>query len=242
MSKVISIKSDGEININKGVNSPEVKINEVSLGNTGSSSETSGASAIGVFNDFDNSDSETVQEILKDYDTRINEILNSINDLVTRVDSNESNISAIATRANNIEADINSLTLTVNAIDPLVNSDADSDWHIVGSTGEPAFENDWQNFTGAGRPVMFRKDAFGFIYVTGLIRRTSSSTFPVVFTLPEGCRPIESQLDFIVAETSYFGQKGYGNASVLSNGRVYIYSDNNNEECSLDGIQFYAGF
>ena len=58
-------------------------------------------------------------------------------------------------------------------------------WHYIDELGEPTFENDWVNY-GSGYPVArFRKDQFGIVRVTGLVK---SGTGDTIFTLPVGYR------------------------------------------------------
>lgn len=61
------------------------------------------------------------------------------------------------------------------------------DFHIVGASGEPAFQNSWVAHSSADHKPRFRKTADGFVEMRGLIvSGTDSST---AFTLPVGYRP-----------------------------------------------------
>lgn len=61
-------------------------------------------------------------------------------------------------------------------------------WHIVGDTGEPAFENSWANrSSGDDADAAFYKDAFGVVHVKGTIEGGANAT--TVFTLPSEYRP-----------------------------------------------------
>lgn len=62
------------------------------------------------------------------------------------------------------------------------------DWHYIGATDEPAFENGWENATGSGFPrCAYRIREAGLIDVhIGAIAGTSGAT---MFTLPAGYRP-----------------------------------------------------
>jgi hypothetical protein len=63
------------------------------------------------------------------------------------------------------------------------------DPHLVGTAGEPPFQNGWQNIGGGGSEAGFFKDALGIVHLKGnLIGPTSGSA---AFTLPEGYRPAE---------------------------------------------------
>lgn len=62
------------------------------------------------------------------------------------------------------------------------------DWHYVGETDEPAFENSWENVGSVGIPKMaFRIRESGIVDIQGTI--TSGSSASAAFTLPEGYRP-----------------------------------------------------
>lgn len=59
------------------------------------------------------------------------------------------------------------------------------DWHYVGETGEPAFENDWVNASG-WPATAFRFREAGIVDVHFGVQDGTAQT---VFTLPEGYRP-----------------------------------------------------
>ena len=63
----------------------------------------------------------------------------------------------------------------------------DTDWRMIGDSGEPAFENSWANYGGAYAEAGFRRDAEGWVYAQGLVK--SGTKHATVFTLPEGYRP-----------------------------------------------------
>lgn len=62
------------------------------------------------------------------------------------------------------------------------------DWHYVGDTSEPAFENSWDNGAASSglTRLAFRLRESGVVDLAGIIRNGTSST---VFTLPTGYRP-----------------------------------------------------
>jgi hypothetical protein len=62
-------------------------------------------------------------------------------------------------------------------------------WHVVGTTGEPAFQNGWTNYdiTGTWQPARFRKFPGGLVSVQGLVKSGTLDT--AIFTLPAGYRP-----------------------------------------------------
>jgi hypothetical protein len=80
-------------------------------------------------------------------------------------------------------------------------------WHVVGTAGEPAFENSWVNLDGgtSSRPARFRKDASGWVVVEGVVASgTSISTS--IFTLPPGYRhDAVGNMIFPAVSNSLFG-------------------------------------
>jgi hypothetical protein len=60
-------------------------------------------------------------------------------------------------------------------------------WHVVGNSGEPAFQNAWANDTAA--VTKFRKYPDGKVRLEGRIRSGNFNT--VAFTLPVGYRPTQ---------------------------------------------------
>jgi len=65
-------------------------------------------------------------------------------------------------------------------------SDQTETWHVVGASGEPAFENSWTNEGSTWQVARFRKDN-GVVHVQGLVHNGTVNT--AVFTLPLGYRP-----------------------------------------------------
>lgn len=63
------------------------------------------------------------------------------------------------------------------------------EWHTVGATGEPAFQNSWTNESSANPhpSVGFKRDAAGNVWLRGAPAGGASGT--TVFTLPVGYRP-----------------------------------------------------
>jgi hypothetical protein len=64
--------------------------------------------------------------------------------------------------------------------------------HVVGTTGEPPFENGWTNFGGPWSTAGFFKDGLGFVHLKGTIRAGATGNGNTAFTLPVGYRPAES--------------------------------------------------
>lgn len=58
-------------------------------------------------------------------------------------------------------------------------------WHVIGATGEPAFQNSWAAYPSYATPA-FRKYPDGKVRLRGGVR---NGTAPTIFTLPVGYRP-----------------------------------------------------
>jgi hypothetical protein len=59
-------------------------------------------------------------------------------------------------------------------------------WHVVGESGEPAFQNGWTNEPGY-HEAAFLRDPMGFVHIRGVVQ--SGTDNATIFTLPEGYRP-----------------------------------------------------
>lgn len=65
-------------------------------------------------------------------------------------------------------------------------------WHVVGESGEPAFQAGWKNFKEPGFdpvPLRFRKDELGDVIIEGFV--VGEGVGRDIFILPEGFRPDE---------------------------------------------------
>lgn len=60
-------------------------------------------------------------------------------------------------------------------------------WHEIGATDEPAFQNSWVNFSGSFASAAFRKLPTGLVVIKGIIKDGTNGT--IAFTLPVGYRP-----------------------------------------------------
>jgi hypothetical protein len=78
-------------------------------------------------------------------------------------------------------------TFLVKAMDAITKSEA---FHLVGTAGEPPFQNGWQNFGSGYSEAGFFKDALGVVHLKGTIYGGTNGT--TAFTLPEGYRPAEN--------------------------------------------------
>ena len=71
------------------------------------------------------------------------------------------------------------------------------DWHYVGDTDEPAFQNGWDN-VGVVYTLAFRIREAGVVDIQGYIRNTTPANVnDVIFTLPERYRPTDKA--FLIA-------------------------------------------
>lgn len=115
-------------------------------------------------------------------------------------------------------------------------ANADTDWHEIGGTGEPAFENGWVNYGGGYDTLAYRKDAMGFVHLKGAIK---SGTGINVFTLPTGYRPAGNQqfAGVMVFEGSTYYDTG---GQIRSDGTVRTNSSSYNDYIDFSGITFYA--
>lgn len=73
------------------------------------------------------------------------------------------------------------------------------EWHEVGGTNEPAFENSWANVGGNYETAAFYKDPFGVVRLKGMVDSGTNNT--AAFTLPVGYRPA-AYLRFEASQTS----------------------------------------
>jgi len=104
---------------------------------------------------------------------------------------------------------------------------ADTNWHYVGQAGEPPFQNGWSQY-GGGWPIMsFRKDATGWVSLSGLVTGGTVAGGTPIFTLPAGYRPVARAgftqgLRFPVVANNAFGA-----SNVYCDGRVDLESGSN---------------
>ncbi len=121
----------------------------------------------------------------------------------------------------------------------------DTDWHIIGAVGEPAFIGAWTNWADVNySPARFRKLADGMVILDGLI--TGGATGTSAFIMPVGYRLTPQQSDGS-NRISHFrtGQ----NAASLNNtfwfhqntGDLQVNAAGAGAFISLCGIRYYAG-
>lgn len=93
--------------------------------------------------------------------------------------------------------------------------------HVVGASGEPAFQNAWVNFGGTDPSASFYKDR-GRVYLAGSVK--SGTLAAPIFTLPVGYRPPSDTVRFAVID----GSAGPGGTVIVfASGAVHLQTGNN---------------
>lgn len=106
--------------------------------------------------------------------------------------------------------------------------------HLVGGTGEPAFQNAWVNFLAATwSPASFSIDWRGIVRLRGLVSGGVIGAGNAIFTLPVGYRPA---LNDVYATDS---NNAHGRLTITSAGLV-VAEVGNNAYFSLGGVTFQA--
>ncbi len=104
-----------------------------------------------------------------------------------------------------------------------ISTGALEDWHEIGATDEPAFQNSWRHFDASdvGRNASFRKLPTGEVYIKGLI---SAGTMTLrAFTMPVGYRPLGS-ITFVVRANNLLGiVRIHPNGDVLPDVGVNVF-------------------
>jgi hypothetical protein len=73
-------------------------------------------------------------------------------------------------------------------------------WHEVGASGEPQFQNGWENLGTPGHETAgFFKDAFGIVHLKGSLKPGGTS---LIFQLPPGFRPASGKFIQVAATCS----------------------------------------
>jgi hypothetical protein len=128
-------------------------------------------------------------------------------------------------------------------------------WHVVGAAGQPAFTSTcvvgepvqvhWATYGGSGaefNEVGFYKDSVGVVHLKGLAtqfcERNSNGTDSVIFVLPPGYRPAETEVQVTVANNTI------NRINVKATGEVIprlAVGQSTGAWISLDGITFRAG-
>lgn len=126
-----------------------------------------------------------------------------------------------------LQTQINALDTRIDALETV------EDWHEIGATDEPAFENSWVNYGGVEATVAFRKVLGLFVVIKGLTK--SGVINAAIFTLPAGYRPGAR----LSALGPNFTNTGSFRCDVLADGQV-LYNTGSNGYASLNGIVFMA--
>lgn len=109
------------------------------------------------------------------------------------------------------------------------------DWHVVGGTGEPAFQNSWVNTAGEA-PASFFRDPYGIVHLRGRIQGGANNT--VAFTLPAGYRPGYNQM---LAAAVYSGSTPIaGFVYLQTSGVLNMFFQAGAASIAIDGITFRA--
>jgi hypothetical protein len=117
--------------------------------------------------------------------------------------------------------------------------------HLVGATGEPAFQNGWANFSQfVGSPASFYKDRLGTVHLGGFVRHdTTNGCGSVIFTLPAGYRPAKED-GFVTSRQDNAASIEVHRINIVENGFVFLTAScvNNNPTTilTLGGITFRA--
>lgn len=110
-------------------------------------------------------------------------------------------------------------------------------WHLVDGSGEPAFQNSWENYsTPAFHATSFRREGYR-VYLRGLIKSgtSGSGATGTVFTLPVGWRPNSQEI------FNQWSNTGAARVDVATDGIVKVVSyatGGTNGFVSLSGISF----
>jgi hypothetical protein len=103
--------------------------------------------------------------------------------------------------------------------------------HLVGTSGNPPFQNSWSNFGGGFSSTGFWKDSFGVVHLQGTFSGGAAGT--AAFTLPVGYRP--PQALFMTVAT---GATSLAFVYILTTGEVA--PQNSGGDDGIDGLSFRA--
>lgn len=112
------------------------------------------------------------------------------------------------------------------------------DFHAVGTSGNPPFQNSWVNYGSPYTAASFVRAPDGWVRLHGLIKNPGSPvTLPsTAFTLPPGYRPEGTCIFNAIALNAI------GRIDIDTNGNVMVSAPTNTTApwISLDGITFKA--
>lgn len=104
--------------------------------------------------------------------------------------------------------------------------------HVVGDSGEPAFQNSWINYdTATFRGARFWKDPMGVVHLEGLVKNGAAAP-STVFTLPAGYRPGNGLIFAVIANNTI------ARVDVAPTGNIVWQAGGTNAFLSLAGITF----
>lgn len=96
----------------------------------------------------------------------------------------------------------------------------------------PTLQNGWVNYGSTYESVTYWKDSCGIVHLAGMIKSGTTTDETVIFTLPEGYRPRESEKFFAVSMNAICV------IDIYSTGNVAIKAGANAGWLSLSGITF----
>jgi hypothetical protein len=119
----------------------------------------------------------------------------------------------------------------VKTLEAVTQSEA---FHLVGTAGEPPFQNGWGNFGDIFSEAGFFKDALGIVHLKGTLSGPGNST--TAFTLPEGYRPAEA----LVMPAAGAGAGGIGAILIIGQNGQLAPTCAGGGPCNvgLDGLAF----
>jgi len=94
------------------------------------------------------------------------------------------------------------------------------EWHYVGATDEPAFENSWSNI-GTYSAMAFRLRETGIVDLVGAVEHSGDTTLTIA-TLPVGYRPTD--VTFLTGRSESTVSSGACVLGIETNGEVRLYS------------------
>jgi hypothetical protein len=117
-------------------------------------------------------------------------------------------------------------------VDGVQIEDVGEDWHSIGAAGEPTFQNSWVNFGGNYAAAAFRKDAFGWVHLKGVVK--TGTIGATIFVLPAGY--LRAEYVYKAVESNNL----FGIIEIQGNTGNVVCQVGNNAHVSLDCISFLA--
>lgn len=112
-------------------------------------------------------------------------------------------------------------------------------FHEVGAAGQPAFENNWDNFDpNSSTTAAFYKDPLGVVHLKGTIATNAAGNSAPAFTLPAGYRP--GATSYMPISPLSVGTTG--RLTINSTGQILPWCmESVSCQVSIDGAAFRAG-